>query len=162
MLDTHCNLPYHWVEEWIQPDPNVDKWCFKKRDLCELGFVFHLGHAGRTCDQVSSSSGARDIHSLVITHVNGIHMVHLEYCECSWPRCVPDEDQLVLASLIPASFQRLQSTFTVEVLEDAHEDILASRKSTYDYMRKLRRRTNNAAAHLVAVSELAIMSLNMS
>ncbi|KAI1783516.1 hypothetical protein LXA43DRAFT_903418 [Ganoderma leucocontextum] len=149
MCHTHRNTPYHWVEEWIQPDPDVPKWCFKKRDLSELGLVLYLGHQGRRCDQVSS--GPPEIHTLVITHVNGIHTVFLEYCECSSPRRVSHEEQLVLAGLIPASFQKLQSAFTVEVLEDAHEDILASRKSTYDYMRKLRRRTNNSAAHLMMI-----------
>ena len=93
------------------------------------------------------------MHNLVVTHVNGIHNVRLQYCECTNPRRASNEEQLVLAGLIPASFQRLQSAFTVEVLEDAHEDILASRKSSYDYMRKLRRRTNNSAAHTVTVSE---------
>ena len=91
----------------------------------------------------------------MVTHVNGIHTVRLEYCECSSPRRLPLQDQLVLAGLIPASFQKLQSAFTVEVLEDAHEDVLVSRKSCYDYMRKLRRRTNNSAAHHVTVSVLS-------
>lgn len=113
--------------------------------------MYSLGHQGHKCPQVSSS--APHIHNLVVTHVNGIHNVRLQYCECCEPRRASNEEQLVLAGLIPASFQRLQSAFTVEVLEDAHEDILASRKSSYDYMRKLRRRTNNSAAHTVTVSD---------
>lgn len=149
ICQTHSNCPYHWVEEWIQPDPTVSKCCFKKRDLSELGFVFYLGHQGRRCEQVSS--GPPDIYTLVVTHTNGIHNVLVEYCQCSSPRRLLPQDQLVLAGLIPASFQKLQSAFTVDVLEDAHEDILVSRKSPYDYMRKLRRRTNNSAAHHVTV-----------
>ena len=151
MCEAHRNAPFHWVEEWIQPQPNVPKWCFRKRDLSQLGFVYSLGHQGRRCHQVAS--GPSKIHNLVITHVNGIHNVCIEYCECSSPCRVSQEEQLVLTGLIPASFQKLQSAFSVEVLQDAHEDILSSRKSTYDYMRKLRRRTDNSAAHLVTVSD---------
>ena len=150
MYDAHSNTPFHWVEEWHQPRPN--KWCFAKRDLSELGFVYSLGHQGRKCPQVSSRKPS--IHNLVVTHVNGIHNARLQYCECSFPRRAPHEEQLVLAGLIPTSFQKLQSAFTVEVLEDsAHEDILVSQKSPYDYMRKLWRRTNNAAAHTVTVRQ---------
>ena len=156
ICEAHRNAPFHWVEEWVQPQPNVSKWCFRKRDLSQLGFVYCLGHQGQRCRQVAS--GPPKLHNLVITHVNGIHDVSIKYCECSSPRRVSQEEQLVLAGLIPASFQKLQSAFSVEVLQDAHEDILSSRKSTYDYIRKLRRRTNNSAAHLVTVSYSIIHS----
>lgn len=156
VCQTHRHAPYHWVEEWIQPHLDNPRRCFQKRDLSELGLVHYLGHEGRRCKQVSS--GTPEIHTLVVTHVNGIHAVRVEYCECSSPRRRRPEEQLVLAGLIPASFQKLQSAFTVEVLEDAHEDILASRKSPYDYMRKLRRRTSNFAAHKVTVSRILASS----
>ena len=73
-------------------------------------------------------------------------------CKCSSPYCLPNPDQLVLAELILASFQKLQSAFTVEVLEDAHKDILASCKSSYNYMWKLCQWNNNFAAHMVTIS----------
>ena len=154
MCAAHSNAPFHWVEEWVKPQPNVSQWCFKKRDLSELGFVYSLGHQGQKCPQVSSSTPRTN--NFVVTHVNGIHAVRLQYCECTSPHRPSPEEQLVIAGLIPASFQKLQSAFTVDVLEDAHEDILASRKSSYDYMRKLRRRTHNWAAHTVTVGEFRL------
>lgn len=155
MCATHGNAPFHWVEEWVKPRSDVPQWCFKKRDLSELGFVYCLGHAGRACPQVSPN--APRTNNVVVTHVNGIHTVRLQYCECTSPRRPSPEEQLVIAGLMPASFQKLQSAFTVEVLEDAHEDILASRKSSYDYMRKLRRRTHNWAAHTVTVGAFQLL-----
>ncbi|RPD67426.1 hypothetical protein L227DRAFT_486469, partial [Lentinus tigrinus ALCF2SS1-6] len=101
-----------------------------------------LGHFGTRCDQ---SPTVVSPHVLTVTHTNGIHEVHVEYCHC--PRCPSVYEQLLLAGLMPATSDKPASAFTFQVLDDAHEDLLTSKKSGYDYMRKLRRHTNNACAH---------------
>ena len=46
------------------------------------------------------------------------------------------------------------TAFTFEVLADCHLDFLTSKKSTYDYVRKLQRRTDNSCASGVTVRSM--------
>ncbi|RDX39433.1 hypothetical protein OH76DRAFT_1367526 [Lentinus brumalis] len=66
---------------------------------------------------------------------------------CRCPSFLPWLDQLLLAQLFPASLNQPKSAFTFEVMSDAHLDTLTSKKSAYDYVRKLRRRTDNWCPH---------------
>ena len=89
---------------------------------------------------------------MVITHVNGIHQCLVVPCECYPP--VELLDQLLLAELFPATLIAPDTAFTFEVLADCHLDFLTSKKSTYDYVRKLQRRTDNSCASGVTVRSM--------
>ncbi|KAI0703979.1 hypothetical protein C8Q76DRAFT_572048, partial [Earliella scabrosa] len=105
----------------------------------EIGYVFYLGHGGQPCPQ---SPTIRSSIAFVVTHTNGIHDVKLEPCHCSGRLSVPE--QLLQVDLYPGTWEKPGSAFTFDVLEDSHEDALASKKAAYDYIKKLKRRTNNS------------------
>lgn len=144
---THLSTPFHWVEEWMGS-------YFKRQDLSETDFVLSLGHEGCICPHVLSKTKTS---SFSVTHVNGIHKVKLQYCFC--PGSKDMGEQLLNARLFPATWKKPQSTFTWQVLEDWHLDTLTSKKSSYDYVKKLRRLTNNASVHQVMVSLYFLPSL---
>ncbi|KAI0716590.1 hypothetical protein C8Q76DRAFT_616444, partial [Earliella scabrosa] len=104
-----------------------------------LGYVYHLAHRGQRCPQAPTVSQPTP---LVVTHINGIHELNIEECHCAQRPDLPE--QLLRVDLFPATWDQPASAFTFEVLEDCHEDALASKKSAYDYIKKLRRRTNNS------------------
>ena len=139
LRNLHVHMPFHWIQEW-----NGD--FFVRRDLSETGFVHHLGHEGAPCPHLPSDPAPL---TLTITHTNGIHEVKTHICHCPGQRELVE--QLILADLFPATWTKPQSVFTFDVLEDFHEDTLTSKKSAYDYVRKLRHRTNNSCAHHVQV-----------
>lgn len=144
----HIHLPFHWVQEWKGE-------YFVRKDLSEDGFVHHLGHEGAPCPHLPSSPNPL---TLTVTHVNGIHQTRIHVCHCPGQKDI--SEQLILADLFPATWTKPQSVFTFEVLEDFHEDTLTSKKAAYDYVRKLRRRTNNSCAHQVQV-HLSLACRNM-
>ncbi|KAI0702154.1 hypothetical protein C8Q76DRAFT_633263 [Earliella scabrosa] len=137
LLAVHRHAPYHWVEEWTGR-------YFVRRDLSSLGFIRYLGHDGDICPTIASHDRALKPRKMVITHVNGIHQCLVVPCECYPP--VELLDQLLLAELFPATLIAPDTAFTFEVLADCHLDFLTSKKSTYDYVRKLQRRTDNSCA----------------
>lgn len=139
LLQSYVYSPLHWIQEWTGE-------YFEHRDLSELGFIHHLGHQGNPCSHLPSTPTTT---TLVVTHVNGIHEVKAHFCHCQGRQT--NQEQLILSHFIPASWTKAQSVFTIEVLEDFHEDTLSSKKSAYDYVRKLRRRKNNSCAHEVQV-----------
>ena len=142
MIQVHQHLPWHWVQEWTGS-------YFVRRDLCDIGYVLHLGHGGRPCPQ---SPTIRSPIPFVVTHTNGIHDVKLELCHC--PGRMSLAEQLLQVDLYPATWEKPASAFTFDVLDDSHEDALASKKAAYDYIKKLKRRTNNSDEDSVTVSRI--------
>lgn len=140
---THIQTPLHWVEKWNEPGEYFDR-----VDLATLGHVWYLGHGGEPCPELSSLRDPTP-RLFTVTHTNGIHVCKIMMCRCA--SYLPLLDQLLLAQLFPASVEQPQSVFTFAVMSDAHLDTLTSKKSSYDYIRKLRRLTNNAGAHKVKV-----------
>lgn len=143
LANEHSAAPLHWVEEW-----NPQGGYFERRDLSGVGLLWYLGHSGNPCPHLSKTSPPNPT-PLTVTHTNGIHMCNIVMCRC--PSYLPFIDQLLLAQLFPGTLDTPRSAYTFEVMTDAHLDTLTSKKSAYDYVRKLRRRTDNWCPHSVKV-----------
>lgn len=126
----HRHLPLHWVDEWN------GSW-FQRRDLSALGFIIHLGHRGHPCPNVIDRTDTTDF---VIVHENGVHKCRIKYCKCILG--VEPHAQLLHAGYFPATLERTESAFTVDVLEDYILDFAISKKSAQDYVRRLVRKTD--------------------
>ena len=112
---------------------------FEYQDLSLLGFSLSLGHYGKPCPDVLSCP---EPHFMVVTHTNGIHNVIVHECYCT--DCLPLEEQFFHAALVLSTWVKLQSTFTIEVLNDSHIDALMSKKAVYDYVCKLKVLSDNS------------------
>lgn len=110
----------------------------------------HLGHHGASCPNPASHT---DLFFQVVD-TNGIHDTKLRFCGCS---NVDRVDQLMQAGLFPATVDRPTMAFTLTVLKQFHLHHLESKESAYDFIGALRRLTDNAFAHEVAVSNLIVI-----
>jgi hypothetical protein len=140
-VSKHVNSPFHWVEEWNGS-------YFVRKDLTELGYAITLGHRGGHCPQVNYDS----LESYVNFHLvdgNGIHCSRFVFCKC---QAAGDRNQqLMEARIFPASVSRPNTGFTFNFMESSHLDSLESKKSAYDFIAALRRKTNNAFPQTVPV-----------
>ncbi|KDR71018.1 hypothetical protein GALMADRAFT_15660, partial [Galerina marginata CBS 339.88] len=133
-IQKHKSNPLHWAERW-----NGE--FFERYDMSKLGQVITLGHHGEICPRVNYEDKSH-LKSLIMVDVNGIHSVCLAYCRCA--QSGDAVDQLLGARVFPASVIRPGTGFTFNLLETFHMDCLQSKKSAYDYVEALRRRTSNA------------------
>jgi hypothetical protein len=86
-----------------------------------------------------------------VVDVNGVHSTRLAFCGChEYP---PNKlRQLVAARLFPASARDPSSAFTVNLLKQFQLHNLESKKSAYDFLKALRRLTDNCFTADVPVS----------
>lgn len=76
-----------------------------------------------------------------VLHVNGIHEVSIQYCECL--RKVPHHLQLLRRRLYPASQVTIRTCATFELLRHLHTLALTTKSNTYDFYRALEKLTWN-------------------
>jgi CxC2 like cysteine cluster associated with KDZ transposases len=76
---------------------------------------------------------------LRVVHTNGIHDIAMVSCECQGHNMVPGD--LLAARLLPASFQRIRTLFTVPVLDNFRLCNLELKASAYQFYQLLRRLT---------------------
>jgi hypothetical protein len=147
-IAAHQTLPFHWARVWD------DQHCFFVRcDISRLrleGYAHHLGHHGALCPNPASHT---DLFFQVVD-TNGIHDTKIRFCGCS---NVDRVDQLMRAGLFPATVDRPTMAFTLTVLKQFHLHHLESKESAYDFIGALRRLTDNAFAHEVAVSNRIVI-----
>jgi hypothetical protein len=141
-IDAHKNNPTHWAERW-----NGDY--FVRHDISDLDHVITLGHNGNPCPCVDYKD-LSNTRKFTLADVNGIHSTIIAFCKCA--RAGGYADQLMAARVFPASVTRPTTGFTFSLLETFHLECLESKKSAYDYIEALRRRTNNAFPSDVPVS----------
>ena len=90
---------------------------------------------------------------LIIVDISGIHEIPVHYCTCH-DIPTPHDSQLLDLGLFPATFKRIRTAFTFQVLDDFRMDNLESKTTAYQYYNKLRRVTNPAFPSSVQVSIL--------
>ena len=77
---------------------------------------------------------------IAVVDVSGVH--HLPVITCTCDDADPRIDVLYLGmDLFPASFERIQTAFTIDVLKDYRLSNLQCKTSAYQYYQKLRRLT---------------------
>jgi CxC2 like cysteine cluster associated with KDZ transposases len=74
-----------------------------------------------------------------VVHVNGIHHIALVTCACHGAEGIHAD--LMYCRLVPATFSRYKTLFTVAVLDDFRISNLECKASAYQYFQKLRRLT---------------------
>lgn len=78
-----------------------------------------------------------------IVHANGIHHLAMITCNCHGTDCVPLD--LVACGLMPASFQRIRTLFSAQVLDMFRLCNLELKASAYQFYQLLRRMTKPMA-----------------
>lgn len=145
-ITSHQCLPFHWAERW-------NGRFFERLDISDLDHIICLGHSGLKCPRQPDNSKA---YKFTLCDQNGIHSTIMLDCDCfgSGDRC----DQLMRAGVFPGSLKRPETGFTFALLKDYHMLTLESKKSPYDFVSALRRRTNNTSPWKVPVSYQSSLS----
>lgn len=130
----HLHLPFHWIQVWNGK-------YFVATDLIDLGYVRWLGHQGEPCPE--TKRGGTSPTEFVVVHTNGIHRCRIHFCSCM--DCADLIDQAMDAQLFPGTVNVPNTFFSHSLLRDAHIDVLTSKKSPHDYMRKIDRKTKRKA-----------------
>ncbi|KAF7300467.1 hypothetical protein HMN09_00930700 [Mycena chlorophos] len=105
-----------------------------------LGYRIQLGHwheKDRHCPR--SKPSAKD--DFVVVDVNGVHEVHLSFCECEG-NGTPIQ-QLLRAGLFPATPTNPRTAATIRVLRHFHLSFLESASGVFEYYTGLARQTDN-------------------
>jgi hypothetical protein len=124
----------------LSPAPTKEG-SFEKVSLCDLGYIFVLGHSGSGlgCPDEDHWFGDRP---MTLIHVNGLFKHCVRFCRCQG--AIPEHEQLFGHRLFPSSFDRPQTAFTLDVLDYYKIDAMECKTSARSFFHKLRRVTNNA------------------
>ncbi|KAJ7067568.1 hypothetical protein C8F01DRAFT_1342702 [Mycena amicta] len=131
-IEAHWYNPFHWAEVW-----DVSRGFFVRNDVSKLGFVFQLAHNGGVCP--SPAAGRL----FTVVDANGVHSTRLAFCGC---REQPPNKvrQLLRSGLFPASTREPLTAFTLNVLKHFQLHNFGSKKAAYDYVKALRRLSDNS------------------
>ena len=138
LVEAHRHNWFHWAEKWTGE-------FFEKTDMSTLGLTIPLGHAGDSCPDALFSSTEQ----VSVVDINGIHIRQILYCHCDWQ--LNKHLQLIRNGLFPSTVRKPSLLFTIRLLDDFHTHMHASRKSAYDYMKAIRRKTNDNMPDYVKV-----------
>lgn len=130
IVDAHRSNPFHSIETWTGT-------YFKKSSLADLGFKLHLMHSGERCPYNDEHvMGDR----VEIVHTNGLHFLCVVQCSClDRPSKLI---QYTRSMLLPASAIEPRVCFSFALMKDFQIHTLTSKKSAYDYILAIRRKTN--------------------
>ena len=142
LIKAHNQHPFHRPQQWKNGS-------FENVSLCDLGYVFILGHSssGRGCPEDDNLFGDR---CMTLIHVNAIFEHCNRICRCQGASA--DHEQLFRHRLFPSTFDRPETAFTLDVLEYYGIDAMECKTSAQSFFQKLRRMTNNAFPDNVPVS----------
>jgi hypothetical protein len=150
----HKDQPFHRIEFWTGTH-------FERDWLCNLGVAIHLGHHGSPCpvrepltllgelwphtedwNIYDSPSGFTDTPLdctlATVADNNGIHKVWIRNCACVDGG---EEYQYLELGLYPASYTRVETLFTFDLLQACRLDNLECKASVYHLWAKLKRLT---------------------
>ncbi|EIW84336.1 hypothetical protein CONPUDRAFT_120104 [Coniophora puteana RWD-64-598 SS2] len=131
MVQKHTEAPLHRVKKWNGA-------YFEQTSLRTLGLRVQLGHPpGTRC--MKPKAALKD--DFVVVHVNGIHQVGVDYCDCE--SITGEMEQLLRARWFPATVDEPKTAATFEVLEQFHILSLESKSSSYEFYQSLARLTDN-------------------
>lgn len=88
--------------------------------------------------------------TMTVVDRSGVHQLPVTWCHC--PNAPSPDIQLLEMGLFPASFRRIKTCFTFQVLEDFRIDHLECKTSAMSFYSKIRRVTSRAFPHRVPVS----------
>ncbi|KAK1215180.1 hypothetical protein PQX77_022217 [Marasmius sp. AFHP31] len=138
-IDFHRRNPWHWAQHW-------EDGTIVQRDITDLAalYIVTIGHATRSpvvCEEALNRLAPEAASSLTLVHTNGIHTTKVVYCDCHRNDGLSHFEKLLQSRIFPASVTRPRIGFTFEVLHDYHVLTLASKKSGYDFVAALQRKS---------------------
>jgi hypothetical protein len=105
---------------------------------------FSTGAGTNTGADINTGPGPAIMGTYVrVVHTNGIHNIAMITCDCRGHNTLPCD--LVAARLLPASFKRIRTLFTAQLLNHFRLCNLELKASAYQYYHLLRRLTNPMA-----------------
>ncbi|CAA7262273.1 unnamed protein product [Cyclocybe aegerita] len=137
----HSQTPTHWADVW-----NATGQYFVRHDISTLrekGYAIHLSHNGNVCPNPASDT---DIFFHLID-VNSVHHTKIQFCGC--PGALERPFQLLKHRLFPATLRQPKTAFTFRTLKTFHILHLELKVAAYDFIRSLRRLTDNMFAHKI-------------
>jgi hypothetical protein len=143
---------------------------FQKISLADIGHIQYLGHHGKPCSPISQEefgaweddnqmdlddladlTGPEETYTqILVVGTSGISNHHFHFCTC--PNAASEVEQLAEARLFPASYNKIRTTFTFQVLDDYLLESIVCKISAHAFWSKLQRKTNNAFPSDVPVS----------
>ncbi|KAJ3978599.1 hypothetical protein F5890DRAFT_1560042 [Lentinula detonsa] len=133
-VEAHRHTTSHWAQVW-----DSERGFFVRHDISTVlnnkTFGIPLGHEGSDCPNSSNPL------LMTLVRVNGVHATRVAFCGCA--SRVSKWRQLFDANLFPATCTDPQSAFSFDVLNDWHLSTLQGKTSAYDFVRKLRRLSDN-------------------
>ncbi|KAJ3709697.1 hypothetical protein C8R42DRAFT_598178 [Lentinula raphanica] len=130
--EKHVDKPLDAVEKW-------NGRFFEKIELRDIGIMVQVGHrAGERC------VNPKVIRDFTVIHTNGIHTVHLMFCNCP-NRALAGEwhQQLLRHRWFPATHLEPRTAATYRVLDMFHVLTLQGKVTTYDFYAGLEKLTDN-------------------
>jgi len=121
----------HWAYVWQESG------YFVKHDISALGYTIPLGHGG---DECPSAAGPV---FLIIADINGIHATRVKHCNCETGQQLDKWTKLFMSDFFPSTVVDPQSVFTFRLLRQFSILTLQSKITPYDYMKSIRRLTDN-------------------
>ncbi|KAF8799621.1 hypothetical protein BYT27DRAFT_7227787 [Phlegmacium glaucopus] len=151
MRHTHMNNPFHHIEFWTSTH-------FQPAELWQVGMYIQLRHhdSAATCQYMQwqeesyiADNAAANLPSVAapltdntyvwVIHTNGVHHLALVTCSCSGVDGLPED--LIQVGLVPTSFKRVRTLFTLAVLDQFRYSNLEMKASAYQFFQMLRRIT---------------------
>lgn len=132
IVQAHQSLPFHRIEAWSGTH-------FLMSSLHALNYILHLGHYGKRCPNLSTSTRPRP---MTAVHVNGFHKITVHFCYCEG--AASQAIQLSNQGYFPGTMVQPETIYSFGVLENFHAHTLSSKKSLYDYHDALVKITNAA------------------
>ena len=152
LIKCHVHHPFHRPQQWKDGS-------FERVELCDLGYVFMLGHlcSGSCCSNDGNFFGDR---RMTLIHMNGVFEICVRFCRCQGAS--PEHEQLFRHRLFTSTFDRPETAFTLDVLAYYGIDAMECKTSAQAFFQKLRRVTNNAFPDRVPVClTFGLKSLNV-
>ena len=139
-ITVHKNNPLHWAHVWGEGGYSV------KHDISALGYTIPIGHEGDLCPTPGVPQ------SLIIAHVNSVHATQVSYCGCEKSSLRDKWTQLFIHDLCPSTVGNPQSCFTFPTMRQYTMLHYQCQITPYNYMKSIRRQTNNVFTGDVPVS----------
>lgn len=150
-LQGHCSRPFDRIRQW----DDVDE-CWKKVTLTDLGHIIWLGHEMQPCKVIPTQGNGRpflpSLRSMAIVHEHGVMECKVAFCRCEHQR--HETEQLILAGLWPATWDKPKTATTLAALDAFHGLSLQAHVNLHDYVEYLKRCTDAVRTETVAVSEI--------
>lgn len=79
---------------------------------------------------------------VTFVHLNGYHHLPVYPCKCERASFIPEDEQFLDAGYFPATWAKVSTVFSLELLDDFHLTRVEAKMSTENYCDILRRKTN--------------------